>query len=375
MIKKYIDQSGEDLWEVYVNIRSQSSTLRTQKRIKGIKTEALAKKQELLLTRECERELLLKESKGISWDELLEKYELYLRDNFSEKMSVTTQSDYIGSIRKHTGHWMKREASGITNIETRELFNRIGDSISLKQKNNIKMILSNIFRYGMESNLLKGMHSLPTAGIQFKKPDEVKQEILTLSEIRKLLATSKEMDYRWYPIWAFALLTGMRNGELFALTWDDIDLENKIMVVSKSYNKRTRKTKSTKSGYRRHIPISSELEILLRELKLKSGGNPFVLPRIRDWGKGYQAQQLRMFCQSLGIPSIKFHTLRACFATQLLRQGIPAIQIQKICGWKDLETMQRYIRMAGIEVTGVTEGLKILPDNEVMGKVMYLHTT
>lgn len=375
MIKKYIDQSGEDLWEVYVNIRSQSSTLRTQKRIKGIKTEALAKKQELLLTRECERELLLKESKGISWDELLEKYELYLRDNFSEKMSVTTQSDYIGSIRKHTGHWMKREASGITNIETRELFNRIGDSISLKQKNNIKMILSNIFRYGMESNLLKGMHSLPTAGIQFKKPDEVKQEILTLSEIRKLLATSKEMDYRWYPIWAFALLTGMRNGELFALTWDDIDLENKIMVVSKSYNKRTRKTKSTKSGYRRHIPISSELEILLRELKLKSGGNPFVLPRIRDWGKGYQAQQLRMFCQSLGIPSIKFHTLRACFATQLLRQGIPAVQIQKICGWKDLETMQRYIRMAGIEVTGVTEGLKILPDNEVMGKVMYLHTT
>lgn len=81
---------------------------------------------------------------------------------------------------------------------------------------------------------------------------------------------------------------------------------------------------------------------------------------------------MRAFCASIGIPSIRFHALRACFATQLIRQGVPAIQIQKICGWKDLETMQRYIRMAGIEVSGVTESLKILPDRIVMGEVVNL---
>jgi len=48
------------------------------------------------------------------------------------------------------------------------------------------------------------------------------------------------------------------------------------------------------------------------------------------------------------------------------------IQIQKICGWKDLETMQIYIRLAGIEVQGVTDGLKLLPENEIMGKVFSL---
>jgi integrase len=69
---------------------------------------------------------------------------------------------------------------------------------------------------------------------------------------------------------------------------------------------------------------------------------------------------------------MRFHALRACFATQLIRQVIPAIQIQKICGWKDLETMQRYIRLAGIEISGVTENLKILPDNIVMGEVVNL---
>lgn len=171
MIKKYLGPDGKELWEVYVNIRSASTSYRTQKRIKSIETEAQAKKIESQSLRDCERVLSHKESLGVSWNDLVEKYEIYLRDNFSEKKSTTTQSDYIGSIGKHTDHWMKREASGITNLETRELFNRIGDTISLKQKNNIKMILNNIFRYGIESNLLKGVHNIPTAGIQFKKPD------------------------------------------------------------------------------------------------------------------------------------------------------------------------------------------------------------
>ena len=35
--------------------------------------------------------------------------------------------------------------------------------------------------------------------------------------------------------------------------------------------------------------------------------------------------------------------------------------VQKICGWRDLKTMQRYIRMAGIEIEGATESLRVLP--------------
>lgn len=372
MIKKYLDLNGEELWEVYVNIRSQTSSIRVQKRLKGAKTEAQAKKQEIQLTRECERELLLKESKGINWSELLEKYELHQKQDFSSKLSAQTKADYVATIRKHTYGWMARESSGINPSDVRELFIETANVLSVAHQIKVKSILNKIFSYGIESGLIKNMPMLPTAGIKFQKEEEKMPEILTISEIKKLLFAARELEHRWYPVWAFALLTGMRNGEIYALLWDDVDFDNKIINLTKSFNKRSGQTKCTKGGYWRHIPISSELETLLKELKLKSSGNPHVLPRIRDWNKGYQARELRAFCQSIGIPSIRFHALRACFATQLIRQGIPAIQIQKICGWKDLETMQRYIRLAGIEISGVTENLKILPDRAVMAEVVNL---
>jgi hypothetical protein len=44
----------------------------------------------------------------------------------------------------------------------------------------------------------------------------------------------------------------------------------------------------------------------------------------------------------------------------------------KVCGWKDLKTMQRHIRLAGIEIEGATESLKILPSEELAGRIIEL---
>ena len=228
--------------------------------------------------------------------------------------------------------------------------------------------------YGMERRLIKDMDRPPTFGVQLGKPAEKKPEILTLAEIRKLLSSAREMKHPWYHHWALALLTGMRSGELYALLWTDIDWENNALTVSKSYDNRFNVITSTKAGYWRTVPISGELRSLLMEIRSVAGDRPHCLPRHRMWQMGMQAQELRKFCQGMGIPSVRFHALRACFATQLIRNGVPPIQIQKICGWKDLKTMQRYIRMAGIEVTGATEALKVLPEPEIMAKVVNLFT-
>ena len=54
-----------------------------------------------------------------------------------------------------------------------------------------------------------------------------------------------------------------------------------------------------------------------------------------------------------------FHTLRACFATHLLASGAEPAKVMKIGGWKDLKTFEIYIRLAGVDISGVTEGFVI----------------
>src|SRR5690606_33423153 len=99
----------------------------------------------------------------------------------------------------------------------------------------------------------------------------------------------------------------------------------------------------------------------------------YVLPRLYRWDQGSQALVLRTFCLEHGLPSVRFHTLRACFGTQLLRQGVSAAIVMKIAGWKDLKTMQRYIRLAGVEVAGATDKLSVLPPEEIAANVVSLH--
>jgi len=43
------------------------------------------------------------------------------------------------------------------------------------------------------------------------------------------------------------------------------------------------------------------------------------------------------------------------FAIQLLGSGVSSVRVQKICGWKDLKTMERYVRLAGVDERGATE--------------------
>ena len=192
-------------------------------------------------------------------------------------------------------------------------------------------------------------------------------------EIRKLLADAKTLDHPWYPHWAMALLTGARSGELFALVWSDVDLDSRRLSLTKSYNRRERRIKATKGARWRDVPINSELEALLKALRAAEPTRQWVLPRFEAWTRGESAKVLRAFCKGIGIPSIKFHTLRACFATQLLRDGVAPAVVMKICGWEELDTMQRYIRLAGIEIDGATQGLEVMPMDEAMGRVVPLY--
>jgi len=364
----YQSEAGENLWKAYVSVKSKvNPALRIQRWKFGLISEKQAEREEATLKRECHEEILKKEAQGSTWGALVDLWEEYLSKDHAEKLNEATRSDYISTVKKYTNSWWKRPASSITRADVVECLEQMKvNSSSISYQNKTKVILNRIFVYGIENRIVKGMDRSPTYGISLGREEEKKPEILGILEIKKLLESARDFNHPWYPVWAMAIITGMRNGELFALLWTDVDFENREISVTKSFNCRRRIVKSTKAGYWRTVPISNELMTLLEALKANAGNRAEVLPRLDRWYHGEQAKRLRQFCLEIGLPSVKFHTLRACFATQLIRNGVPPIQLQKICGWKDLETMQRYIRLAGIETKGATESLKVLPDREAL---------
>jgi integrase len=316
------------------------------------------------------------EQKGVTWCELVDGWELAARqgDIFIRKLGRTTVEDYAAIIRKHTGEWMKLNVEQIDRARAWTMLDRIERDISISRRKRLRSAIDAVYKWAIISGAVKNLTGLPTEGfVGTAKEEEKMPEILNLDQIRALLQAAKIIEHPWYPVWAMALFTGMRSGELFALQWEHVDFDNQLIYVHRNWSNRLG-FGPTKGRYWRTVPIeSSQVLTLLKELKIKNRHGDRVLPPFKSWEEGRQAEILREFCVGAGIPSIRFHTLRACFATQLIRDSVAPAVVMKICGWRDLKTMQRYIRLAGIEVKGATQGLKLLPDAEVMGRVIELY--
>jgi integrase len=182
-----------------------------------------------------------------------------------------------------------------------------------------------------------------------------KQKVLTNEEAKIFLREAKITQHRFYEVWALALFTGMRSGELFELRWTDVDLEARIISVKRQWTSKAgvgpSKTKNT-----RQVPISDDLLLFLKEQKLKSQSD-HVLPRLDEWENGEQAQVTRHFCEMLGITSVKFHDLQATFITNLLARGESLARVMAIVGHTQIKTTNVYLRLAGVDVKGGTDKL------------------
>ena len=167
----------------------------------------------------------------------------------------------------------------ITTQEIRDLIQRrVGHCSPSHQKYMLKGIRA-VFKYALEAGYVQRN---PAPEMKFRIGDKIK-EVLTEEQVSTFLNRAKEYDIEWYPHWCLALYTGMRNGELFALTWDKVSFENRQILVDSAWNNKDG-FKSTKSGDDRIVHIAPKLMEILRELKLKTPGSHFVLPRISKMG-------------------------------------------------------------------------------------------
>lgn len=333
-----------------------------------------SKKANLLernLIGEAEQEKAVIKEFGSFWIKLLGLYKIHAYKELNEgswPQSRQTLDEALVSLDKWTSDWNERLAAKITSADVTKLLNKMksegkaGSTIS-KMRGDIKKV----FEFGILYEHIQGLSKSPTIGVSVASRRRKRTEILQGHEIKKLLVCAKEYEPEWYFIWAFAIYTGARVNELFALKWTDIDETEKLITVQRGYSKKYKTYKDwTKNGDWRTVSICPPLQEIIVDLKAriafeegrkKGKFSEFILPRPGMFQNWSQAEKLRMFCEEIGITPVCFHTLRACFATELLKRGVPIPRVMRVGGWKSLKTMMHYVRLSGMDDKGITDPL------------------
>jgi len=200
------------------------------------------------------------------------------------------------------------------------------------------------------------------------KLDQKEIRVLSESEQKQFLQAVE--GHRLEALYKLALATGMRRGELMALSWDCVDLKTKSITVKGSISRvkdpdtgvtalRFSEPK-TKAG-KRQVPILPNIIPVLKDHKARqdaekaeagSAWNPQDLVFCSNVGTPIEPRRvgttMDKITDAAGLPRFTFHALRHTFATRMLEANVPAKVVQDVLGHADVTlTLNTYSHVMG----------------------------
>jgi integrase len=191
-------------------------------------------------------------------------------------------------------------------------------------------------------------------------PKKTRYEVhpLSASDAQKLIQAVRGSQIEALLI--IAITTGMRRGELLALRWDDIDLEQGVLHVRRTMNRiagygYVENEPKTKTSHRRvmlpHVAVEAlkKHRVMLDQAKQQAGTKWTEKGLVFPNSKGNFLSPDRLliwFQQALiqaGLPHMRFHDLRHSAATILLTMGVHPKVVQELLGHSTIAmTMDTY---------------------------------
>ena len=274
-----------------------------------------------------------------------EWFEVYVKNNNKHSEVISKESILRVHLLPFFG---KMELSKIQSQKIEEYKRqKIQSGLNNKTINNHLAVLNKSLDTARE---WKFINDRPRIRLLKLKP--LNHDYLSASECEILLngatGDSKEMIF-------LALRTGLRFGEIIALDWQDVDLNRKMLSVSKSISKGL--MGSTKSNRARHIPLSGELCEMLTQRSQKSG---FIFTSQGGTPKKQIpcCKALYRACRQSKLREIGWHTLRHTFASHLAQKGISLKAIQELLGHSDIRTTMRYAHLSPSELRSAIDCLE-----------------
>lgn len=284
----------------------------------------------------------------------LSKYsEEYLRDSKANKAKETLRRDSI-SIKNLLRHFKNINLNNLSSRHIEQFKIKRLEEVSPRTVNIELSCLSHMLNKAVE---WKYIRESPFKGVKLLKYDKKPPRFLTKKEVRKLLECSSP----WLtPIITVMLNTGIRDGERRNLKFDDIDFDNKIVLV-----------RASKTRDFREIPMHEEVEETLRWLRKNyiSPNSDKVVVR-KEHQKEYVfcnddgSPVLRITktfsnaCKKAGLKGVTPHTLRHTFASQMVMSGNDLVTVKQFLGHSNIATTMIYSHLTQDHLKKAIEKLK-----------------
>jgi integrase len=171
---------------------------------------------------------------------------------------------------------------------------------------------------------------------------------LSVAHLTAVLDATRERSWDLHVAIALAALAGLRRAEALALTWTDIHLQSRCLVVRNS------RTFTTKSGKSRTIPIADALLAILNAARERrpdhiAPTDYVVRPDLRPSGRSQRWNLRTAFATALRraqVPSIPYHSLRRTFATRAVEHGVPISKVKLWLGHASVTVTETYVQHA-----------------------------
>ena len=258
-------------------------------------------------------------------------------------LKITTYQKYSRVISNHIVPELgKLQVSFLTANSIHLFQEKLLTDLSKTTVNDILVILSMGLSFSKEEYGV----SIPTVHLLKNNPKEMR--VLSVSEQNILVKyLLNQNDIYGFAI-LFALFTGLRIGELCALTWNDI--KDNTITVNKTVQRISKNLGGTEikimppktESSIRIIPIPS---ILVEEIKrrksvgyiIKQANGKFVEPRLLQ-------MKFKKYAKECGIENATFHTLRHTFATRCVEMDFDIKTLSEILGHSNVKTtLNKYV--------------------------------
>nr|DAQ61933.1 MAG TPA: Integrase [Caudoviricetes sp.] len=291
---------------------------------------------------------------NVTVDELIYKWLFQIKKN---EVKPSSFQSYEGTYRNYI---KDSDISGLKvyntkSIQIQEYYNKLGKNKTYSQINKLNKLLKQFFSYAeREGFILKNpCNNITIPNKSVKK--SVKPEIEYFSEDEIKLLKKAFMGHKFENLILTALGTGLRQGELLALKWENVNLEEKYLEVKETVKKvyvfDDKGTKTLQTIYNtpktsnsiRKVDLPDKLVNILSNMKKESefvfseNGEPISAKTLfGNWKKVLSASE---------IPYKKFHSLRHTYATMLLSRGVDLKTVQDLMGHSDITITQIYLHV------------------------------